>query len=901
MGREQSSSGDGARRDEPPRPLLPGKLATPEVTCDAVARPPLEAFVDAGIDAGIVIVCAPAGTGKTHLLAEWSRRQRTPRDVAWVTLDPADRDPSRFLRYVIAAIAGTPAGREAVAGLGAPPPLTRPDEGYLGAVADAMGRLSGDVVLVLDSFENVVGSETEELLERILSYPPARVRPAIASRVEPRLGQPRLRLTGHLAEIDADALALATSETRGLLLAHGISLDDASVELLHQRTQGWVAAVCFVAASLRQTRDVAAYLAALPHGDTALSSYLLTEVYDRQTSELQQALLRTCVVDALCPGLAEELTGHVGDALVGLQRQRLLVPAPELGGSWCRWNPLFLDLLRTRLHDDDPELEHHLHRRAAAWLRREGLLVEAIRQALAGEDVDAAAMDLAGCWLGLFTSGESAVLRDLLDLFPEVAVARHPDVAVAAAFTAVRLDDVGVALALVAQALEGASDLSASRRHAVATMASVVRLYAATLTGRAEDERLGAAALALLDQAPDGVVAVTRESRTRRALLLYNLGAFETSRQQYDAAGPHLGAALVEAGLLGLPYLELSCAAQLLEHDLVAGRLNAANARGGEILTAARERGWGSYHGLTTAHIILAAVALLRDDLTAALDHAAEAERIARPIDHLNRSRISLLRAVALCGTGRPRDAELELDRLRRRAGTWELPAWVATMVEVVAAWLEACHGDPGSGLRRLEAAGIEIGGSLPFDALTADLLLCAGRAGECHDLLDPWIKKEGRGPVALLARVVVALADEELGRHGDALDGLDSVLGVAASEGLVTPMLVPGPRVRPLLDDLIQRGTPHEAAALEVLVHMAGHAGDGPTMADAPYYVEPLSERELEVLQLLQGTGTNQEVATRLFISTNTLRSHMKSINRKLAATSRRDAVRRARELRIL
>lgn len=899
MGFEQvAGAGEGLPASSD-APLFRGKLERPEAAREGVLRPRLHARLDAGADAGIVLVCAPAGAGKTRLLAAWAERQRIPRDVAWLTLDRADRDPSRFLRYLTAAVAGTRAGRDALAGLAVPPSSNPPDEAYLGVVADAMAHLSDDVVLALDGFEHVVGSETEGLLERILRYPPDRVRLFIASRVEPRLGQPRLRLTGHLVELDGADLALTLDETREVIRSHHIALDDGRVTLLHERTQGWVAAVRFLAATLKNTPEAAAYLVDLPHRDEGLSAYLLAEVYDRQPPEQRRLLLRTSVVDALCPGLAKELAGPVGDGMARLQRQQLLIRAPDLGSSWYRGHPLVLGLLRARLHDEDPELEKELHLRAAAWLREEGLTADSVRQALAERDTDAAAADLGGSWLGLVTAGDSALLGDLLALFPEHAVLGHPDVAVAAAFTAVRRDDVETSLGLVARALAGATSLPPSRRQSVLMIATIVRLYAAALTGRLAGNGVRATALELLHQAPLAADATTREARTRVALLLENLGAFETSRQRYDIALPHLEAALTEARLLDLPYLELSCSAQLIEHDLAQGRLTAAADRGSEILTTARERGWASAHGLTTVHVSLAAVALLRDDLSGVFEHLAEAQHMLRPVDHMNQIRISLLRAIALCGTGRPREAALALEELRPGATAQDAPGWVPATVNAVGAWLDACRGDPEAGLRRLDAMSGTAAAFIPHEVLRADLLFAIGRARHCEELLAPWLKGDGRFPADVLARVLGALVAEELGRHEESLAGLDAALAVAGSEGLLMPLLLPGPPVRALLEDLVARGTANEAFALEALEHLVRH--EHGTLADAPYFIEPLSGRELEVLRLLQGTGTNPEIAERLYISAHTLRSHIKNINRKLDAANRRDAVRRARELGIL
>jgi LuxR family maltose regulon positive regulatory protein len=524
---------------------------------------------------------------------------------------------------------------------------------------------------------------------------------------------------------------------------------------------------------------------------------------------------------------------------------------------------------------------------------------------LAGGDPEAAAVLLGDRWLEIVIAGDSSMLADLLALFPEQAVRDHAELALARAFGEVRGDDVDDALRLTGHAVELEPDLSPPDRLQVAVMAAVIRLYASTMTGRPCDDEYRAAGQ-LLDRLSEPDLLLSTGDRVRRALLRYNIGAFELSRCRCAAAGDHLSAALDEALALGLPYLELSCRAKLVEYEAQAGRLSRGLEHGRGVLEAAQARAWRSYHGLTAAHVGLAQIAILRDDPETALDHLTQARRMLRPVDRLNRIRIGFLTAAALCAAGKVREAAVEVASLAEAAGDpGELPRWVSTLAAVATAGLAACEGRHEDGLAGLDPIPVpDMPGAAirPYPALRAELLLRCGRPQEARDALAPALECDHEDPAQVAALVVDALAAAALGLPDAALSALDRALAAAAAERLIQPFVVPGADVRRLLAAVIERGTAQEPFAVEILAHMVPPpAGANRTSGYAPSFVEPLSRRELEVLRLLQGTQGNAEIAAALCVSVNTLRTHMKSINRKLAVSGRREAVRRARELGIL
>jgi len=885
--------------------VFPGKLRIPPVGASSLVRPRLLRLLDAAIAAGSVVISAPAGSGKTELAAAWTRHQRTPRDVAWITLDEGDRDPARFLKYVVAAIRTTPGGRRAMAALAALPSSTVVDETYLLTLSDAMGALTADVVLVLDDVQSVVGSASEVLLRRVLRYPPERVRLLVLSRVEPALGQDRLRLQGLLREVRGQDLAFTPAESAELLTRHGVLLTDQELESFQARTLGWAAGVKILAASRPDPARANDLITRLDADGTFVGDYLMAEVFADQSPEVQRFLLRAATANPICGSLAGALTGRSSGAatLEILYREHLFLDrVEEIGGErfrWYRWHPMFAAMLGSRLQATDPDLAGWLHRTAADWLRKQGLRVDAVRQSLAGGDVDAATADFATSWLDLVLADETAVVRSLLAGFAEPERLTRPELAAACAFVHLQERELTQASRFAKLADRLAAGLPTDRRLAVEVISAVVCLHVATMTGRRDNHH--SAGLLLLDQLAGDGRFLAEVDRRRRALLLYHLGAFEVSDWRLDESLAHLTEAMAEAAALDLPDLVLRCRVQLASLDFVTGRVAPARVAVQECLDAAEARGWHSHHNLATAYLVRGGVALLQARTADALRDLTEARERVHPVDMVNAFRIEVMTQSTLRAAGLVAEAGVELEALRGRVARWRAPPWVPMMLELSQAEQLVAEQRPDEALQLLESLTDLDADPVPgrrWRALRGRLLVRAGRPAEARAVLEPVLAVADRWPVDVLALVVDALACEGVGRHEEALATLARALHAAAPAHVVQPFLGSGREVRGLLEELLDRGTVDEAVVVEVLDHLAGTDGAAPATL---CLLEPLTARELQVLRELQGTASYDEIAQRMFVSPNTLRTHVKHIHRKLGTNNRRRAVTRGRELALI
>ena len=314
--------------------LLATKLRVPAVRPDLVPRPRLAERLDESLARGLVLVCAPAGDGKTVLLADWVRRSEQA--AAWLSLDAGDNDPARFWRHAVAALdRARPGVSDRVAGLLGPPAPSS----FQGLVTALINELAaepdaGEALLVLDDYHVISAQPVHESLAFLLEHPPAGIRIVLASRSDPPLPLARLRARGQLAELRASELRFTPSEAAVMLrragAGSGLALPEASVAALAARAEGWAAGLQLAGLSLRGQQDVAGFVAAFTGSHRYILDYLTEEVLERQSEQIRAFLLETSVLDRLSGELCDAVTGRTGS-------QALLEQVEQAACSWCRW------------------------------------------------------------------------------------------------------------------------------------------------------------------------------------------------------------------------------------------------------------------------------------------------------------------------------------------------------------------------------------------------------------------------------------------------------------------------------------------------------------------------------------------------------------------------------------
>lgn len=886
------TSGSGARTlSSTGEPVLSTRFAVPLLPPTFVRRTRLTSRLADGVSRPLMLVNGPAGAGKTLCVADWLGHEPVPGPTVWLTAERGDGSPGTFWAYVLEAMRHR--GLSLPNDIGSPVCPDEVDGSLPARLAAYLNARTDPVVLVLDEFERVASPRIADQLEFVLRHAGRGLRLVLISRTELPLPLHRWRAADEVADIRAAALAFDPRETAELLARHGLGPDRETARTLTERTEGWAAGVRLCAMAMAQSGEPDRFLADFEAGHGPVADFLLAEVLDRQPAEAQELLVRASVLERIHPGLANALTGreNAEGILAELERANAFVSA--VGHSWYRLHPLFAEVLRVRLRTRCPGLEPELRRTAARWLCEAGQLSDALAHSTAAGDWEVAAEQVIGCLaVGRLFTGTSTGTRTLdahLSDMPSDVPGAAPNL-VRATRSLARYD-VAAALVQLRTAEEELRRGSRGGVHARLSLA-LLRAMASGLLGSAD---MAEAAALEAEKYGRLVPAEQLESRPELpALLLTGLGAAELWAGRLDAAREALSAAvdLPDRPATADPRHEALGRIALI--DFLRGWYRRAEASARAAVSVAEQAGLPLPRRSGIAHLVLAAVAVERDDLGSARADLRRATLSAGAGDDpVVMSGIAILNSRLLLAEG---DTPASLHALsgaddRSRAGVRS--PWVGALLALAEATADLARGDPRAALDVLDASTTAIP---EFTVIAARARLAQGDGGAAIGILDSHPAGPGWGP-SLTARTVLARA-EAAGRLGDARTAQRltlRALDLARPEQLRRPFLEAGPWLGRAL-----HGRPVPADTWLPTVS----AGSGPaeaTGAARAAVVEPLSERERDVLRQVAQLKSTEEVADDLFLSVNTVKTHLKNIFRKLGANRRGEAVRLAQELDLL
>ena len=910
-----------------PDVLLATKLHVPGPRPGFVPRPRLADRLDEGLGRGLVLVCAPAGYGKTVLLAEWARRGRRP--VAWLSLDAGDNDPARFWRHAVAALDGVcPGIGERVGPLLGPPPPSSFEPLVTALINELTAQPSADeLVLVLDDY-HVIGAEpVHASLGFLLEHRPPGLHLVLATRSDPPLALARLRARGQLTELRAAQLRFTADEAAALLhqMATGLGkeLSDESVAALAERTEGWAAGLQLAALSLRGQPDIAGFVAAFTGSHRYVLDYLAEEVLERQSEQVRAFLLETSVLERLSGELCDAVTGRPGSQALLAEVERaglFLVPLDEVRG-WWRYHHLFADLLHASLQQQQPGRAAVLHRNAATWYAARGLADDAVRHAVAaGEMLWAARIIEQHFDMVYIVRGEAATIHRWLSVLPDGLVQSRPRLLLAQAMmapTSGRPEAVEPLLDAAECAPPGWADepfeptagVAASHLINVPALTTLIRSYLAQFRGDAEATAAFAGqALAqskpeerMLSATAGGLLAVAEWLRGRlteaeRAFASSVTGWRETGNLTLIAWGWY-ELALIRRAQGRLDAAALTCE-QALDALATSGRPPPAAGPG---------------------YVGLADIAYQRDELDSALRYATEGIALCRQFVYAPPLAAGLVTLAWIRqATGDPAAALAAITEAEQASRG---PASLFNPVPAQRARLLLAQGDLAGAARWTQENGLAVDDEPdyprePGHLVLARVLLDQNRPGPALALLDRLhaaAAAQDRTGSVIEAGALRALALAATGEDAAAVTALAGVLTLACPQGYVRVFTDEGPPMAALLARLIAAQRAGNVAAevpLGCLARLqrsfadAGQAAPDPrrgTAAVVPGLVEQLTSREMEVLQMLAAGRSNQAIASELVVTLDTVKKHVSHVMDKLGAANRTEAVARARELGLI
>jgi len=902
-------------------PLLTTKLHIPPGRPELVPRPRLVERLHAGLHRKLTLISAPAGFGKTTLLSECAARWGRP--VAWLSLDRSDNDPARFLTYLVVALQSIEPGfgQDTLTALQSPqaPPLASLLTGLINEIAAAPASF----VLVLDDYHLIEAQPIHDALTFVLEHQPPQMHLVLATRADPPLPLARLRARGQLTELRQGDLRFSTAEAAAFLNhIMGLGLSAEHVSALEARTEGWIAGLQMAALSLQgHSSDPVArsgFVQAFTGSHRFVLDYLVEEVLEQQPAATQEFLLKTSFLDRLSSPLCAAVTGEpdtpltptaAQSVLERLEAANLFVVPLDDERRWYRYHRLFADLLRKRLAQTFPELVPALHRRASEWHRQQGHLAAAIEYALAGHDFERAACLIEESVEATLMHSELATFLSWVGRLPDEVVRAHPTLCFFHAW--VLLMD-GRSLGAVDQRLRDAAGGQGAER-SVAMAGRMAALGAYRLLFHADAPRAAELGRQALAQLPES-------DRFLRSVVAWILSLARLEDGDLRAGSQTLAELARTSQKIGNPLIAVAALCHQAKLLMRQGDLRRAHGILGQALQLATDSQGRRLPIASEALIGLGELEREWNHLEQAADHLATGIELAKEWSELAAFDAYFPLARVRLAQGDVPAAREALESARQLAYRSEMTTVDDLVADLQQAHFAISQGDVEGALRWAESRGLapgvspEPGPGLDRDQdlvtahlrkyeqlMLARLLLLQGQAAEALARLEPVLalaRQLGRVDLIVESQILAAIAWQAEGRDAPALAALAEAISLAEPGGGLRIFLDEGEPMARLLRRAAARGVA-PAYVAKLLAAFAPEPAER-RLPQPLALVEPLSERELEVLRLLAAGLSNPEIAGELVIAVSTVRSHCKSIYGKLDVHSRWEAIQRAQELGI-
>jgi LuxR family maltose regulon positive regulatory protein len=888
-------------------PVLATKLYVPPLQPTIVRRPRLIERLNEGLHRKLTLISAAAGFGKTTLVIEWlaGRGQR----VAWLSLDEGDNDPAGFLAYLVAALQtiSKDIGEGVVDALQSPGPP--PVESILTALLNEITTIPDNFVLVLDDYHVIDAKSVDQALTFLLEHLPPQMRLVIATREDPQLPLARFRARGQLTELRAADLRFTPAEAADFLnLVMGLNLAAEDIAALEARTEGWIAGLQLAALSMQGSQDATSFIKSFTGSNRFVLDYLVEEVLQRQSESIQTFLLRTSILDRLCGPLCDAVLGSPtasGQETLGyLERANLFIVPLDNERRWYRYHHLFAELLRQRLHqsasagnEEGGVAQYHI--RASRWYEEHGLEIEAFQHAAAGNDIEGAERIIQGKGIPLHFRGAVAAILEWLASLPKAVLYARPSLCVryatlslvAGQMTGVE-EKLQAAEAALAAALQGAEPDNNSRD----LIGQIAAARATVALTRYQPE-------AMITQARRALEYLPPDSLFSRIRAIWTLGFAYQVQGDRTAAGRAYAEAIAISQASGNIRMAIVATISLGAIQEMENHLSEAAET---FRTGLQLAGDHPQPFENEGHLGLARICYEWNDLEAAEQHGQKALQLARQydrvIDRYILSEVFLARLRLARG-----DVAGAAAMLAETAQSVRQNDFVHRAPEVAAAQVLVL-------LRRGDlAAAAQLSHQFELPLSQARVLLAQGDPSAALALLSPLRQQmEARGwqDERLKVMVLQAVACQAHGEKDEAVQLLSDTLALAEPGGFIRLFVDEGEPMRTAISDLrlsIERrlrGQDHRlhGYADRILAAFTQPAAMPQSIENPKAKMpEALSQRELEVLQLVAQGLSNSEIAERLFLALDTVKGHNRNIYSKLQVQRRTEAIARARELGLL
>jgi LuxR family maltose regulon positive regulatory protein len=890
--------------------LLNTKLYIPPVRSDLVARPRLVERLESNVDRKLTLVSAPAGFGKTTLLSEWIHSQN--RSAAWISLDKGDNDLAKFLAYFVSALSIIEEGMSEEAMAMIESPQLPSIDGILTPVINSVAERTSQFTLILDDYHAITNTQVHEAVRFILDSIPPHLHLVISSRADPPWPLSRMRARGEMAEIRANDLRFTPEEVMSFLNdVMGFDLSTEDIKLLESRTEGWIAGLQMAALSMQGRKDLSSFIKALSGSHRFIMDYLVEEVIDKQSREIQEFLLKTSVLGRMSGPLCDFVTGGSDsqETLAYLDQANLfLIPLDE-ERCWFRYHHLFSGLLRSYQEQYRPGRTPELHLKASKWYEDQGLIAEAVEHALAADDLNLVINLVEGNAIAMLDHGHLGTLQGWLDALPSEIPLSRPWLCLARAWIYVYIGQLQMIEPLLQDAENGLVSIEDQKEmsHIKGHMAAI-RAYHAELKGDFDE------AIAFANQAQK---SLPKQDLRARCFTLMKLSASLRLTGKLEEAEHAFEEAILVSQELGDSLIAIHVRCDLAGLYFMQGRLRDVERICHEALDLARRHfvrsgWWMPITGYVYAR--LSQLAYERNELEDALQATEKGIELSRPSglpEYLSDNYV--FQAITLQALNEGERALAIVQEAKTLAK--KISRWYLEVVEPYEAQIRLAQGDLDLANRLVDEKDFIRKNEYGFEFLTNKLVQAQVQVKRCEDcpeeldgvrdlLIELLEIAESSGANAFVMKILalLSLTVWRMGEREEALQFYQRAVMLAEPEGYIRPFVNLGHPLGDVVQYAISKRVypGYSKRLMEALAAGTTLAWRSISSSTEPL-MEPLSERELQVLRLLNTDLSTPEIANQLVVAVSTIRSHIKNIYSKLDVHSRMEAVDKAKQSNLI
>jgi len=905
--------------------ILATKLFIPPQRPTTVSRKHLIDRLRAGVRGKLTLVSAPAGFGKTTLVSDWLTDSSY--QPAWLSLDASDHDPSRFLVYVISALQTVllDIGASLLDSLQSPQSLA-PDIAVTTLINEILNATTDPLILVLDDYHLLDSREIDTMIEFLLDHQPPQLHLVIITREDPLFSLARLRARGELTEVRIADLRFTLDETTQFLnqsMNLNLSADD--ITSLEARTEGWIAGLQMVALSMQGRQDIPAFIESFTGSHRFILDYLVEEVLESQADHIREFLFQTSILDRLTAPLCDSLTGRddAQDILETLERGNMLILPLDDDRRWYRYHHLFADVLLAHATQHLPDQVPIWHQRASEWYEQNNFKAEAIRYAFSADDYTRAADLLEKAWPAVFNGFKPTVWRGWVQSLPDEMIRKRPVISTGYAWTL--LDD-GLTDEVETRLDDAERLLTADDERIVVNHEQFESLPATIAGGRAYLSQVQGDIQETIKHAQHALQLLPEHDHYNRGITAMFLGMGHWADGNLSSASETMIACVESLRNADHVHYLILAIVILGDIQMALGHLHRARTTYQQALDIARSQAVGIdgtigdqpnqvVPGNINLYVGFAELHRQRGDLTTASDYMETGITLSQQTAFKSSIyRLSVVMARIKLAQGDLTEALTLLEKAEREFTPGPMPAGQPIDALRVHVWLS--QGRLEDALRWIDARGLSVADvptyQTEFEYMTVARVLIALYADRSDDSaiqdamtllyrLLQLAEDEARTGSIIESLILQAIAHQAKGEETAAHEILERAITLAEPEGFVQVFLDAGAPIQSLLSICLSHGVQPDFVTM-LLQAMADSSDNDPSEVDPnQLLIEPLSNRELDVLELMAQGHTNKAIADELVIAVSTVKKHVNNIFGKLTVSSRTQAVTRARDLNIL